>query len=174
MGGEGHFQPRTPRLTRAPPPPHAEWTGRTADVTYGKHLGDGLHRLPVLPNTDVDATLDALRADPGGGWWGGERGQPTCAYGLECRAPSRRRSNPSSAPTRSLPSPTPLPPADVEYAVPDYVLYAARTPDDPLYSRQWGLPRVGARAAWNVAVGGGRNGSAPPIVCIIDSGVDYK
>ena len=58
--------------------------------------------------------------------------------------------------------------------MPDYVLYATRTPDDPLFYRQWGLPRIGARAAWNVAVGGGHNGSKLPVVCIVDSGVDYK
>ena len=62
----------------------------------------------------------------------------------------------------------------MEYAVPDYILYATRSPDDPLYKKQWGLPRIGARRAWNVAVGGGAQASKLPIVCIVDSGVDYK
>jgi len=66
----------------------------------------------------------------------------------------------------------------VEYAEPDYTLYAfgtpaaaqaapATTPDDPLYAEQWGLSRISAPAAWDVTTG-----SSDIVIAVVDSGVD--
>ncbi len=55
----------------------------------------------------------------------------------------------------------------VEYAEPDYVARAARTPNDPEYATQWALPKINAPAAWDVTTG------APTvIIALVDSGVD--
>jgi subtilase family protein/fervidolysin-like protein len=67
----------------------------------------------------------------------------------------------------------------VEYAEPDYLVQAARTPNDPGYPSQWGLNNVGqtgglpgadisAESAWNASVG-----DSAVLVGVIDSGVDY-
>lgn len=55
----------------------------------------------------------------------------------------------------------------VEWAEFDYLAYPAATPDDPLLSQQWGLTRIGAPAAWDVATG-----SAAVPIAIVDSGID--
>ncbi len=57
---------------------------------------------------------------------------------------------------------------DVEYAEPNYIAHAARIPNDPSYSLQWGLATVGAPAAWDVITG-----SEDIIIAVVDSGVDY-
>jgi thermitase len=59
--------------------------------------------------------------------------------------------------------------ADVEYAEPDYLLFADATPSDALFPNQWGLQRISAPAAWNITTG-----SRAVTVCVVDSGVDYK
>jgi len=56
----------------------------------------------------------------------------------------------------------------VEYAEPNYYRYLRRTPNDPSYSSLWGLPRISAPAAWDVATN-----CSPAVVAVIDSGVDY-
>ena len=60
----------------------------------------------------------------------------------------------------------------VEYAEPNYILYAIDTnPDDtyfnPPYSRQWGLTQIQAPAAWDVTTG-----SSDTTIAIVDSGID--
>jgi len=73
---------------------------------------------------------------------------------------------------------------DVEYAEPNYLLYALETPNDPSLSLLWGLNNTGqadgggtpgtvdadidAVEAWDTFTG-----SADVIVAVIDSGVDY-
>jgi subtilisin family serine protease len=64
---------------------------------------------------------------------------------------------------------------DVEYAEPNYLLYAHdTTPDDPLFFQLWGLNplassvHIGAAQAWDVS-----RGSASIVVGIIDTGIDY-
>ena len=64
---------------------------------------------------------------------------------------------------------------NVLYAEPDYILRADRTPNDPLFLRQWGLQNasmpsadISAVEAWEQATG-----SEDVIVAVIDSGVDY-
>ncbi|RKY10971.1 MAG: hypothetical protein DRP82_08005, partial [Planctomycetota bacterium] len=66
----------------------------------------------------------------------------------------------------------------VKYAEPNYILFAAYTPNDPFlassntwgqgYEDLWGLHKVGAQAAWDVSKGDG------VVVAVIDSGCDLK
>ncbi len=55
----------------------------------------------------------------------------------------------------------------VEYAEPNYIIRAVLTPDDPDFSSQWGLTKIGAPQAWDVTTG-----SSDLIIAIIDSGID--
>ncbi|MBN2325959.1 MAG: S8 family serine peptidase [Candidatus Omnitrophica bacterium] len=59
----------------------------------------------------------------------------------------------------------------VEYAEPDYVLMAIETPNDPGYTNgyMWGMDNIKADLAWDIETGADN----PPIVAIIDSGIDY-
>lgn len=63
----------------------------------------------------------------------------------------------------------------VLYAEPDYILRADRMPNDPLFSRQWGMYNaavpgadVSAPEAWSQTTG-----SDEIVVAVIDTGVDY-
>jgi thermitase len=55
----------------------------------------------------------------------------------------------------------------VEYAEPNYILRAVLTPNDPYFSSQWGLTKIGASQAWDVTTG-----SSDLIIAIVDSGID--
>lgn len=59
----------------------------------------------------------------------------------------------------------------VVYAEPDWVVghLGGRIPNDPDYSRLWGMPVVSAPAAWEVTTG-----SRDIVVAVIDTGVDYR
>ncbi len=64
---------------------------------------------------------------------------------------------------------------NVLYAEPDYVVRADRTPNDPMFIRQWGLQNssvptadISAAEAWDQATG-----SRDIVVAVIDTGVDY-
>src|SRR5262249_42343573 len=73
--------------------------------------------------------------------------------------------------------------SDLEYAEPDYVVYAAAVPNDPWFSNQWALRNVGqavngsaggttgadvhASAAWDIATGSSAN-----VVGIVDTAFD--
>lgn len=70
--------------------------------------------------------------------------------------------------------------SDIEYAEPNYRVYALEKPNDPEYSRLWGLNNTGqtggtndadidAEEAWNV-----EKGSKQVIVGVIDTGIDYN
>jgi len=48
----------------------------------------------------------------------------------------------------------------------DYLVHVADDGQDPYYGAQWGLPRVGAPAAWNLSTGAGVT------VAVVDTGVD--
>jgi thermitase len=57
--------------------------------------------------------------------------------------------------------------ARVAYAEPDFTAQALGSPDDPFFTNQWGLTKVGASQAWDVTTG------SPSInVAILDTGVD--
>ena len=55
---------------------------------------------------------------------------------------------------------------DVLYAVPNYLLAATATPNDPLYAQQWHYRAINLPAAWDQTTG-----SADVTVAIVDSGV---
>jgi subtilisin family serine protease len=58
--------------------------------------------------------------------------------------------------------------ADVEYAEPNYYRYLRATPNDTSYGTLWGLAKIQAPAAWDLAT----DCSAIP-VAVVDSGADY-
>ncbi len=55
----------------------------------------------------------------------------------------------------------------VEYAEPNYIIRAVLTPDDPHFSSQWGLAKIGAPQAWDVTTG-----SSDLVIAVVDSGID--
>ena len=58
----------------------------------------------------------------------------------------------------------------VEVAEPNYIFRAAETtPNDPNYTMQWDLRKVGASQAWDV-----ERGSDAFTIAVIDTGVDYS
>ncbi len=57
----------------------------------------------------------------------------------------------------------------VDFVEPNYVYEAIRTPDDTLYGRLWGMPKIGAPTAWDRSVG-----SLDVVVGVIDTGVDSE
>ena len=57
---------------------------------------------------------------------------------------------------------------DVLYAEPNYMVQSNSTPDDPLFSSQWGLRQADAREAWDLTTG-----SEDAVIAVVDSGVDY-
>ncbi|QKG85439.1 peptidase S8 [Kroppenstedtia pulmonis] len=58
---------------------------------------------------------------------------------------------------------------NVEYAEPNTIFKAMDVPNDPDFSKQWGLETVKAPAAWDVTTG-----SKDVKVAIVDTGVDYE
>ena len=56
--------------------------------------------------------------------------------------------------------------AEVLYAEPDYTVRALYTPNDPLFSDQWGPQKVNAQTAWNVT-----RGASSVKVAVVDCGV---
>jgi PKD repeat protein len=56
----------------------------------------------------------------------------------------------------------------VEYAEPNFIQRAMATPNDPSYSKLWGMSKIQAPAAWDVTIGSGS-----VIVAVIDTGIDY-
>lgn len=58
---------------------------------------------------------------------------------------------------------------DVEYAEPDSVMYLNATPNDPSFSLLWGMQKISAPSAWDVALG-----SQSVVLGVVDSGVDYN
>ncbi len=59
---------------------------------------------------------------------------------------------------------------EVAIAEPDGIATAAWTPNDPYYPDlgQWGLPKIGAPAAWDLTAG-----SSSVMIAVIDSGMNY-
>ena len=55
----------------------------------------------------------------------------------------------------------------VEYAERDGLVREAATPNDPMWSQQWGSAKVNLPAAWNT-----ETGSASVVLAILDSGID--
>lgn len=65
--------------------------------------------------------------------------------------------------------------SDVEFAEPNYMLYATATTDaeayatDPLYSQQWGFDAINLPALWNAP----KITDKRPVIAIIDTGVEF-
>ena len=57
---------------------------------------------------------------------------------------------------------------NVEYAEPDYVVYATKIPNDPSFGNLWGLSKISAPSAWDLSTGSPSN-----IAGVIDTGIDY-
>ncbi|MCL2049365.1 MAG: S8 family serine peptidase [Defluviitaleaceae bacterium] len=57
----------------------------------------------------------------------------------------------------------------VSYAEPNYISYPAAVPNDPEYSRLWGLEKIQAPLAWDITTG-----SHSVRVGVLDTGVDYN
>ena len=60
----------------------------------------------------------------------------------------------------------------IEYAEPNYIYYALRSPNDPYFTEQWGLENsndfdIDATLAWDITTGG------DVVIAVIDTGVDY-
>jgi thermitase len=55
----------------------------------------------------------------------------------------------------------------VEFAEPDYIAYATFVPNDPSYSKQWGLPKIHAPLAWDITIG-----DPEVVIAILDTGID--
>ena len=60
----------------------------------------------------------------------------------------------------------------VVYAESDDIVTASVVPNDPSFTRQWGMQKISAPAAWDITTGG--SGNEAPIVCVIDTGIDYN
>ena len=69
---------------------------------------------------------------------------------------------------------------DVQYAEPDYIVHAFRTPNDALFPTMWSLLNTGqnsgtpgadikATQAWNITTG-----SSSVVIAVLDTGVDYN
>ena len=57
---------------------------------------------------------------------------------------------------------------DVEFAEPNYIYEAVRTPDDADFNRLWGMSKISAPGAWEISTG-----SAQVVVAVVDTGVLY-
>lgn len=57
----------------------------------------------------------------------------------------------------------------VEHVEKHALRYPNMTPNDPDFSRQWGLTKIKAREAWDIT-----RGNPEVIVAVIDTGVDYR
>lgn len=55
----------------------------------------------------------------------------------------------------------------VEYAEPNYIAHVFVTPNDSYWSSQWGMTKIEAPAAWDIATG-----SSSVTIAILDTGVD--
>ena len=58
---------------------------------------------------------------------------------------------------------------DVEYAEPNYIGYADKTPNDPLFPDLWGMQKIEAEKGWDT-----ETGNAGIVVAVVDTGVDYN
>ena len=56
--------------------------------------------------------------------------------------------------------------ADVEYAEPDYIVYATGTPNDPSFGSLWGLNKISAPSAWDSSTGSTANVAAVVAVAV--------
>lgn len=58
---------------------------------------------------------------------------------------------------------------NIEYAEPNSILKASRTPNDAYYSSQWGLPKISAEVAWDITTG-----TSDVVVAVVDTGIYFN
>ena len=150
--------PGTPILrSQARPPAQMTFGGRRA---MGTEVLVKYRSIPTTRRRQIEAGLDADATEAiGRGTWHRVRSRSLDAGELVRRL-SRQ--------------------PDVEYAEPNYVLYAFNTPNDPSFGSLWGLFNGGstpgstagadvkAVSAWDVTTG-----SKSIVVGVVDTGVDY-
>jgi len=56
---------------------------------------------------------------------------------------------------------------NIEYAEPNWVIELSAVPNDPSYSAQWSLDKIGAPAAWDTATSG-----SGVVIGVVDTGID--
>ena len=56
---------------------------------------------------------------------------------------------------------------NIEYAEEDHVAKSLETPNDPYFSKQWGLDKINAPSAWNTT-----HGSGSVDIAVVDTGID--
>jgi thermitase len=60
--------------------------------------------------------------------------------------------------------------ADIEYIEPNWLQFALdTTPNDPMFTQQWGLPKIKAPLAWDT-----RKEAPTVVVAVIDTGIDFN
>ena len=57
---------------------------------------------------------------------------------------------------------------EIEFAEPNYIIRALKTPNDTYFGSQWALKKISAEAAWDAEIG-----TNETIAAVIDTGVDY-
>jgi thermitase len=55
----------------------------------------------------------------------------------------------------------------VEFAEPDYIRFATYTPNDPMFSSQWDMTRIGLPTYWDLELG-----DPSVVVAVLDTGID--
>jgi len=58
----------------------------------------------------------------------------------------------------------------IRWAEPDFPFYAAETPNDPAYPKQWNLNKIKMPQGWDISGGG----KASVTIAVVDSGVAYR
>ena len=58
--------------------------------------------------------------------------------------------------------------SNIAYIEPNWKYHTMHTPDDPKLNKQWGLEKIKAEKAWDIALG-----SRDIVVAVIDTGIDY-
>lgn len=61
----------------------------------------------------------------------------------------------------------------VVYVEPNYIVWADRLPNDPLFGRLWGMEKIHAPQAWDGWGPSGKPGRRDVTVGVVDSGIDY-
>ncbi|MFO0758409.1 MAG: S8 family serine peptidase [Byssovorax sp.] len=139
-------------------PPNAidgEWMGRKARLATNRIV---VKLKPIAHDSDraLDDAIEAIRSViPGGRLLRRPRATARLLYfvtpGTDVHALAKQL---SARP-------------DVAWAEPDVIDHVAVVPSDPRYSDQWGLDKVGAPDAWDLATGT----STGTLIGIIDSGI---
>lgn len=152
----------------APKPPSA--TDQTSAVGSAQRLAE-VKTVAGRPVTDVSANGKSAKAisgellvqtsDPDALQAAGAVEQTGLPSTYKLHVPDSANLSTESAAVATLPG--------VQSVSPNYVVTATVTPNDPLYSIQWALPKISAPSAWDKT-----NGSASVNIASIDTGVNWN